>query len=159
MERYFARDALLPGGWAKDVLVSVEDGDIVSVETGASGLPPLAGPVLPGMANLHSHAFQRAMAGLTEVAAGEDDFWSWRELMYRFAERLTPASYTWTTAPAPPVTLGNPLAAELANSSGSLNSVLFVGSQGSCGAFPALAPTAAVLTLSNTWRTAAAPGG
>jgi formimidoylglutamate deiminase len=90
VERYFAREALLPGGWAKDVLVSVEDGEIVSVETGASGPQPLAGPVLPGMANLHSHAFQRAMAGLTEVAAGDDDFWTWRELMYRFAERLTP---------------------------------------------------------------------
>jgi formimidoylglutamate deiminase len=90
VERYLARDALLPGGWAKDVLVSVEDGEIVSVETGASGPQPLAGPVLPGMANLHSHAFQRAMAGLTEVACGEDDFWTWRELMYRFAERLTP---------------------------------------------------------------------
>ena len=90
MERYFARDALLPGGWAKDVLVSVEGGEIVAVETGASGPQPLAGPVLPGMANLHSHAFQRAMAGLTELAAGDDDFWSWRELMYRFAERLTP---------------------------------------------------------------------
>ncbi len=51
----------------------------------------LAGPVLPGMANLHSHAFQRAMAGLTEVrGAPNDDFWSWRELMYRFLERLTP---------------------------------------------------------------------
>jgi formimidoylglutamate deiminase len=90
VERYFARDALLPGGWAKDVLVSVEDGEIVAVETGASGPRPLAGPVLPGMANLHSHAFQRAMAGLTEVAGGNDDFWSWRELMYRFVERLTP---------------------------------------------------------------------
>jgi len=90
VERYFARDALLPGGWAKDVLVSVEAGEIVAVETGASGPPPLAGPVLPGMANLHSHAFQRAMAGLAELARGDDDFWSWRELMYRFAGRLTP---------------------------------------------------------------------
>ncbi len=91
MQQYFARDALLPEGWAKDVLITVEDGDIVSVERGASPLSPLAGPVLPGMANLHSHAFQRAMAGLTEVrAAPEDDFWSWRELMYRFVGALTP---------------------------------------------------------------------
>ena len=91
MERYFARDALLPEGWAKDVLLSVEAGEIVAVETGASGPQPLAGPVLPGMANVHSHAFQRAMAGLTELrGAGEDDFWTWRELMYRFVERLTP---------------------------------------------------------------------
>ena len=55
-------------------------------------LPRAAGPVLPGMPNLHSHAFQRALAGLTEVRGREDDsFWSWRDLMYRFAARLTPA--------------------------------------------------------------------
>jgi formimidoylglutamate deiminase len=91
VEHYFARDALLPEGWAQDVLLSVENGDIVAVERGASALQPLAGPVLPGMANLHSHAFQRAMAGLTEVRGSpDDDFWSWRELMYRFVERLTP---------------------------------------------------------------------
>jgi formimidoylglutamate deiminase len=91
VEQYFARDALLPEGWAKDVLLSVDKGEIVAVEAGARGPQPLAGPVLPGMANLHSHAFQRAMAGLTEQrGAPEDDFWSWRELMYRFVERLTP---------------------------------------------------------------------
>lgn len=91
MEQYFARDALLPGGWARNVLLSVDKGEIVAVESGAAGPPPLAGPVLPGMANLHSHAFQRAMAGLAELRGeAEDDFWSWRGLMYRFAERLTP---------------------------------------------------------------------
>jgi formimidoylglutamate deiminase len=91
VEQFFARDALLPEGWAKDVLFTVENGDIVAVERGAATVSPLAGPVLPGMANLHSHAFQRAMAGLAETrGAGEDDFWSWRELMYRFVERLTP---------------------------------------------------------------------
>ena len=91
MERYFARDALLPDGWAKDVLVSVDGGEIVAVEAGATGPQPLAGPVLPGMANLHSHAFQRAMTGLTELRGpAEDDFWTWRELMYRFVGRLTP---------------------------------------------------------------------
>lgn len=91
MEKYFARDALLPEGWARDVVLSVEDGEIVALEQGAGGGQALAGPVLPGMANLHSHAFQRALAGLTELrGAGDDDFWSWRELMYRFVERLTP---------------------------------------------------------------------
>jgi formimidoylglutamate deiminase len=91
VEKYFARDALLPEGWAKDVVLSLDNGDIVSVESGAAGGTALAGPVLPGMANLHSHAFQRAMAGLTELrGAPEDDFWSWRELMYRFVERLSP---------------------------------------------------------------------
>jgi formimidoylglutamate deiminase len=91
--KYYARDALLPTGWARDVRISVDGGSITAVETSADakGAERLAGPVLPGMANLHSHAFQRAMAGLTEVrAAPHDDFWSWRELMYQFMERLTP---------------------------------------------------------------------
>lgn len=90
MKKYYARDALLPQGWTRDVVISVEKGDIVAVDAGAKGGDKLAGPVLPGMANLHSHAFQRALAGLTEVRAGDDDFWSWRELMYRFVERITP---------------------------------------------------------------------
>ena len=91
MEKYFARDALLPEGWAKNVVLELDNGDIVSVERGAGDGTALGGPVLPGMANLHSHAFQRAMAGLTELrGAPEDDFWSWRELMYRFVERLNP---------------------------------------------------------------------
>ena len=93
MKKYFARDALLPSGWARDVLISVDGGDIVALEplAAADGAERLHGPVLPGMANLHSHAFQRAMAGLTDVReAAHDDFWSWRELMYRFMERLTP---------------------------------------------------------------------
>ena len=90
MKKYFARDALLPSGWARDVSIAVDDGGIVAVERNAGG-EALHGPVLPGMANLHSHAFQRAMAGLTEVrAAPHDDFWSWRELMYQFMERLNP---------------------------------------------------------------------
>jgi len=52
---------------------------------------PLSGPVVPGMPNLHSHAFQRVMAGLAEVAGDpQDSFWTWRELMYRMVQRLTP---------------------------------------------------------------------
>lgn len=91
MQKYFARDALLPQGWARDVVISVDEGDITEVKANASGGETLAGPVLPGMANLHSHAFQRAMAGRTEMRGpGEDDFWTWRELMYRFVERVTP---------------------------------------------------------------------
>jgi formimidoylglutamate deiminase len=95
VKRYFARDALLPEGWAKDVVLSIEHGDIVAVAKNSSDGEALAGPVLPGMANLHSHAFQRGMAGLAEVRAhfgneGQDDFWTWRELMYRFVERITP---------------------------------------------------------------------
>jgi len=91
---YFTSDALLPEGWARDVRIEVDDaGDISAVIP--HGLQQktqiLPGPVVPGMANLHSHAFQRAMAGLTETRGSpDDDFWTWRELMYRFVERLTP---------------------------------------------------------------------
>jgi formimidoylglutamate deiminase len=91
--RVCAPCALLPEGWADDVVIEIEAGHIVSVASGApdAGAERLAGPVLPGIANLHSHAFQRAMAGLAETSGPEgDSFWSWRELMYRFLERLTP---------------------------------------------------------------------
>ena len=94
MTSYFAADALLAIGWARDVRIDVDEhGNFGAVVAGAddAGAERLAGPALPGMANLHSHAFQRAMAGLTDVrGAPEDDFWSWRELMYRFALGLTP---------------------------------------------------------------------
>ncbi|MCM2209641.1 formimidoylglutamate deiminase, partial [Klebsiella quasipneumoniae] len=92
----FARDALLPDGWARDVLLAWDaQGAFTSVTAGAApapGVPQAAGPVLPGMPNLHSHAFQRGFAGLTEYRtvspdgddpAGADSFWSWRTLMYR----------------------------------------------------------------------------
>ena len=96
MPDIFARSAMLPDGWAQDVLIGVDDhGDIASVKTGARasrGALRLSGPVMPGMANLHSHAFQRAMAGLTEMRGpnASDSFWTWRQLMYRFLDRLTP---------------------------------------------------------------------
>jgi formimidoylglutamate deiminase len=90
----FAAEALLPTGWAKNVRFTIDpSGAFASVVANAApdGAHKLAGPALPGMANLHSHAFQRAMAGLTEIrGAPDDDFWSWRELMYRFLDRLTP---------------------------------------------------------------------
>ncbi|MGL6209690.1 MAG: formimidoylglutamate deiminase, partial [Paracoccaceae bacterium] len=81
--------ALLPGGWARDVAVTVEGGRIVAVATGVSG--GRSGCLLSAPVNLHSHTFQRAMAGLTERRGpGADSFWTWRSLMYRFLERLTP---------------------------------------------------------------------
>lgn len=86
-------EAMLPQGWARDVRVTIADGVIARVETGAAAQ---AGDerhrvALPGMPNLHSHAFQRGMAGLAEVAGPSDDsFWTWREVMYRFAERVSP---------------------------------------------------------------------
>lgn len=94
MTTYFASEALLPEGWARDVRIEIDArGTFARVEAAApsDGAERLAGPALPGMANLHSHAFQRAMAGLAEVRAAEqDDFWTWRELMYRFVARVTP---------------------------------------------------------------------
>ncbi len=98
----FAESALLPDGWADDVLFEIgADGSLTGVTPNAAGhsaaasAPRAAGPVLPGMPNLHSHAFQRAMAGLTEQAGqggsgGDDSFWTWRQVMYGFVGRLTP---------------------------------------------------------------------
>ena len=86
--------ALLPDGWADEVRLSCDDSGHVSAVV--IGVPAQAndtrlGTVVPGMANLHSHAFQRAMAGLSEKRGpGSDSFWSWREVMYRFLDRLGP---------------------------------------------------------------------
>jgi len=94
MPAYFASRALLPSGWAHNVRFDVNTtGYINEVVADASdeGCAPLKGPVIPGMPNLHSHAFQRVMAGLAEVAGDpQDSFWTWRELMYRMVGRLTP---------------------------------------------------------------------
>lgn len=85
--------ALLEDGWADRVRFQLADGRIERVETGAD---PAADDerhfvALPGLPNVHSHAFQRAMAGLAEARGpGSDDFWSWRELMYRFVARIGP---------------------------------------------------------------------
>jgi len=89
----FASSALLPDGWRRDVVLRWNGaGDLTQVIPDSvrdAGLSQAAGPLIPGMPNLHSHAFQRAMAGLTETLGDPaDSFWSWRELMYRFAERL-----------------------------------------------------------------------
>ncbi|WP_022721238.1 formimidoylglutamate deiminase [Rhodopseudomonas sp. B29] len=89
----FFDNALLPQGWVRDVRLTLEDGRIATVETGvALQLGDDHHHIgLPGMSNLHSHAFQRAMAGLTEArGATADSFWTWRELMYRFVQRITP---------------------------------------------------------------------
>ena len=92
MTGLFFDEALLPQGWARDVRISVDAGRIVSV---ASGRPAQPGDEchrigLPGICNLHSHAFQRGMAGLAEIrGSSADNFWTWRELMYRFVGRMT----------------------------------------------------------------------
>jgi len=85
--------ALLPTGWARDVQVALADGIITQVSAGTA---PAAHDerhkiAIPGMASLHSHAFQRGMAGLAETRGNvADTFWTWRETMYRFALAMTP---------------------------------------------------------------------
>jgi formimidoylglutamate deiminase len=89
----FAKTALLPAGWAENVRIDFEQGVITLVKpnTKAEHSDTLVDVLLPALSNLHSHSFQRAMAGMTEFrAAGRDSFWTWRELMYRFVDRITP---------------------------------------------------------------------
>jgi formimidoylglutamate deiminase len=94
MTALWAETALLPEGWAAGVRLEIDAaGDLAAVQAGASaaGAERLAGVVLPGMPNVHSHAFQRAMAGLAEgLEPGEASFWTWRRVMYRFLERIGP---------------------------------------------------------------------
>ncbi|MFU6375071.1 formimidoylglutamate deiminase [Metapseudomonas otitidis] len=94
MPAFHAERALLPSGWARNVRFEVGAFGLleqVLPDAGSEGAERLHGPVLPGMPNLHSHAFQRAMAGLAEVAGNPNDsFWTWRELMYRLVGRLSP---------------------------------------------------------------------
>ncbi|MCO5059428.1 MAG: formimidoylglutamate deiminase [Rhizobiaceae bacterium] len=90
-----AQWALLPGGWASDVRVEIDaEGRISGVATGAAlGVGDQRIPfLLPAVSNLHSHTFQRAMAGLAERRgpSGRDSFWTWRAVMYRFLDILTP---------------------------------------------------------------------
>ena len=91
--RLWCEAALLPGGWAENVRLSLADGRIAAVECDVARQPDdQPCPVgIPGLANLHSHAFQRGMSGLAEVRGpAADSFWTWREIMYHFLDRLTP---------------------------------------------------------------------
>jgi formimidoylglutamate deiminase len=93
MSALFAEAALLPEGWAKDVRIVIAGGRIVEVEADAAAKSrdERVALLISGMPNLHSHAFQRGMAGLAETRGpGADSFWSWREVMYRFALSMTP---------------------------------------------------------------------
>jgi formimidoylglutamate deiminase len=89
----FFEEALLPQGWARGVRILVDGGFIVTVEPdsrpGADDERHRIG--LPGLPNLHSHAFQRGMAGFAEIRGpASDSFWTWRDLMYRFVARMSP---------------------------------------------------------------------
>jgi formimidoylglutamate deiminase len=93
----WAPHAWLGGRWQPGVVLRVgADGHWADIAAGTHAAPPgairLSGPVLPGLVNAHSHAFQRAFAGLAERReSAADDFWSWRDRMYGVARRITPA--------------------------------------------------------------------
>lgn len=93
-QAFFFESALLPSGWRCNVRIETTGGVIAGVAADATPGPTdrREAVVIPGLPNVHSHAFQRAMAGLSEhrSPSGRDDFWSWRELMYRFLTRLDP---------------------------------------------------------------------
>ena len=84
--------ALLSDGWADNVRLDIDDnGDISAIESGITDAAIDSGCALPGIANLHSHAHQRAMAGLAEKAGDSDDsFWTWRTTMYGFLDAIQP---------------------------------------------------------------------
>lgn len=89
----WCEQAWLVDGWRNDVRLTIENGCISSVEIDAEAAPgdERHAILLPGLPNLHSHAFQRGMAGLAERAGnGDDSFWTWREAMYHFVDRLDP---------------------------------------------------------------------
>ena len=93
MKTVWARHALLDTGWATDVRISInDDGRIGDIKTGCSAEGYQVGILLPAPVNAHSHAFQRAMAGLTERIGPDpkESFWTWRQLMFRFLDQLTP---------------------------------------------------------------------
>lgn len=98
MPAFWSATALLPGGWAQNVRFTLAGGLISGIAKGVAAAPgdEIHQITLPGLANVHSHAFQRGMAGLAEhrgyaaSGASADNFWSWREVMYRFLDRLTP---------------------------------------------------------------------
>lgn len=93
MAMLHAKSLLGEHGWQENVRLSVENGKIANLETGVSPAPDdeCHAVIVPSMPNLHSHAFQRAMAGLAEMrGTGSDSFWSWRTNMYHFALSMTP---------------------------------------------------------------------
>ena len=94
--RYRFTAAWLPGGWRRNVVISVDPaGDIVDVSPDdvVTTARLISGAAIPGMPNVHSHAFQRSMAGLAERRSPQSDgdsFWTWRETMYEHASRMSP---------------------------------------------------------------------
>ncbi len=92
--QWWCENAWLPSGVTAGVLITIGNGRITALEAGAvppSGVARLRGLVIPGLANGHSHAFHRALRSRTQRGSGS--FWTWRDLMYRAAERLNPDRY------------------------------------------------------------------
>lgn len=93
MQIIHAKQVLTPEGWQSDLEITVDAGGRIA-KVGPQGQAPTqcVALLLPAPLNLHSHAFQRAMAGLTEARGPDprDSFWSWRRLMYKFLDQLTP---------------------------------------------------------------------
>jgi formimidoylglutamate deiminase len=103
--KYFAAAALLPEGWARNVALDIDpEGRIEGIVASASseGRHALAGPVVPAMPNLHSHAFQRALAGRTgrKSASHDDSFWTWRQAMYAFLDQVDAEAFEAIAAQA-----------------------------------------------------------
>ncbi|MBT8090648.1 MAG: formimidoylglutamate deiminase [Gammaproteobacteria bacterium] len=98
MNHVFASKALLPDGWADNVRLGIDQGliDNIAVAAKPSSGDTLAGCVIPGLCNAHSHAFQRALAGHTEQRSptGHDSFWTWRERMYELAGQVDAPALT-----------------------------------------------------------------
>ncbi|MDT2084863.1 MAG: amidohydrolase family protein, partial [Planktomarina sp.] len=101
MNTVWAKTALLPTGWASGVRVDINaSGQIIDVQKNVPAVGEQTPFLLPSPVNAHSHAFQRAMAGLTERRGPNpnDSFWTWRQLMYRFLDQLTPEHVEAITA-------------------------------------------------------------
>lgn len=96
MQKIYFKEGLLGAGWARDICMGISvDGIIESIEVGVKAPKGVScfDTVLPSMSNLHSHAFQRAFAGLAEYKEpGQSNFWSWRNAMYHFVQRMNPAA-------------------------------------------------------------------
>jgi formiminoglutamate deiminase len=92
VQEIHARQTLTADGWVNDLRLTLDSGRITRISNGPAEGRRSVDLLLPAPVNLHSHAFQRAMAGLTETRGPDpnDSFWTWRKLMYRFLDRLTP---------------------------------------------------------------------
>ena len=88
----FFETALLSEGWHHDVRLELRGGRIAKITTGAQPQADdeIGGIGLPGLANVHSHGFQRGLAGMAEFRGGTDSFWTWRDAMYRFVTTISP---------------------------------------------------------------------